>query len=154
MTSSGVDDHAIAMADGRWSVWQDALLRSAGFPADGLTLFSMPECAAAADDYLAGKTRREEFDDAFARASAGCSARICKLASDPLLSAAITWQSLSALIAVDKLVTAGPEPRRNRKHRARERLLIRYWQRSNYLLASSGLLKERPPGVMTGFGSQ
>src|SRR5258708_28374570 len=26
--------------------------------------------------------------------------------------------------------------------------------RSNYLLASSGLLKERPPGVMTGFRSQ
>jgi len=123
------DDHAVALAGGRWSVWRDALLRSAGFPVDGLTLFSAPECAGAADDYLAGKAQREEFDDAFAKASAINSAGIYQLASDPLLSMAITWQSLSALIAVDKLLAAGPEPRRNRKHRARERLLIRYWQR-------------------------
>jgi hypothetical protein len=129
MTPSRSADHAIPLAEGQWSVWRDALLRSAGFPVDGLTLFATPECARAADNYLAGTARLAEFDDAFSKASESNSAGIYRLASNPQLSKAIAWQSLSALIAVDKLLAAGLEPRRNSKHRARERLLVRYWQR-------------------------
>lgn len=123
------NDHAFSLAGEEWGIWRDALLRSAGFPAEGLTLFSSPGCARAADDYLRLDERRDEFDRAFADAIARNSAAIYQLAADPLFREAVIWQNMSALIALDRLHAAGPAPLRDAKHRARERMIARYWQR-------------------------
>jgi Lantibiotic dehydratase, N terminus len=126
---SNAADHALPLDGKEWSVWQEALLRSAGFPADGLTLLSAPECARVADNYLRSEDCREEFDRAFSEAVARNSAEIHHLASNALLREAIAWQSLSALTALDKILSAGPVPHRTARHRARERVILRYWQR-------------------------
>jgi hypothetical protein len=123
-----IADHAVALGD-QWSVWRDAVLRTAGFPADGLSLLSDPGCAEAADGHLAGEITAEQFDEVFDRTAARLSCELHHLASDPLLREAITWQNLSALISVEQILKAGPEPRRNARHRGRERMLTRYWQR-------------------------
>jgi hypothetical protein len=104
-------------------------VRSAGFPAAGLTLLGAPECARAADGYLAGTTGRGPFDAAFTQAGTQVSAEIHRLAGNPQLREAVTWQNLSALVTVDKVAEGGPQPRRNARHRARERMIARYWQR-------------------------
>jgi hypothetical protein len=129
MTAADDSDHAVALDKGQWSVWRDALLRTTGFPASGLTRLSAAECASAADDHLAARTSGEEFDEVFAKAVAGNSLEIYRLASSPLLREAITWQNLSGLIAVEKILEAGSVPRRTGKHRQRERMIARYWQR-------------------------
>ncbi len=124
-----LDDHAVPLGGGEWSVWRDALLRSAGFPADGLTLLTEAGCAAVADKHLAGDATGEEFGEAFARAARRNSARIHALASSAPLREAIIWQNRPALVTVNKLLEAGTVPRRTARHRARERMLVRYWQR-------------------------
>ncbi|MBB5958244.1 hypothetical protein FHS29_004852 [Saccharothrix tamanrassetensis] len=112
-----------------WSVWRDAVLRSTGFPIDGLDRLAAPEAAAAADAFLAGEAAEPLFDAEFERALAAGSAVCRDLAADPLLREAVTWQSTAALSALDGLLRADPdEPRRN-KRRERERLVTRYWQR-------------------------
>ncbi|MGX1615004.1 thioesterase domain-containing protein [Micromonospora chalcea] len=53
--------HRVPLGDTGWSVWRDAVLRTTGFPADGLELFTAPRAATAADELLAtgaGLTRR------------------------------------------------------------------------------------------------
>ena len=119
-------EHLIPFGTTGWSVWRDALLRSTGFPADGLDRYAAPSCAAAADD--------DEADDqglptAFTDALAGASRVASSLAADPLFREAVTWQNANALVALDGLVRGGPEPRRNVKRRIREELVARYWQR-------------------------
>jgi hypothetical protein len=123
------DDDVVPLAGGAWSVWRDVLVRSTGFPVDGLEVLGEAGCARTADRYLAGEAGADEFDVAFDRAARRTSARIHRLARDPLLREAITWQNRSAMVTVDTLVEAGGEPRRNARHRARERMLVRYWQR-------------------------
>jgi hypothetical protein len=129
MYSSDTPDHAIPLDGKEWSVWREGLLRSAGFPADGLTLLSASECAQAADNYLCSEGCREEFDRAFSQAVARNSAQIYGIASCSLLREAIAWQSLSALKVLDQMLSAGPEPHRTARHRQRERVIVRYWQR-------------------------
>ncbi|MGD0601979.1 MAG: lantibiotic dehydratase [Streptosporangiaceae bacterium] len=126
---SNTADHALLLTGTTWSVWRDALLRTAGFPAAGLTLLSAPGCARVADEFLRSECCEAEFDAIFTEAVACNSADIRDLASDPLLREAIAWQSLSALTALDQIVSAGPAPHRTAKHRARERMILRYWQR-------------------------
>ncbi|RJL21437.1 thioesterase domain-containing protein [Bailinhaonella thermotolerans] len=121
--------HLIPLGDTGWSVWRDAILRSTGFPADGLDLFAAPGCAEAADDLLAGRTDAALFDKAFAEALAEGAARASELAADPLFREAVTWQNRNALTALDGLVRGGPEERRNHERRARELLVAKYWQR-------------------------
>lgn len=121
--------HAIELPGKPWSVWREALLRSAGFPAAGLALFSSRECGVAADSLISGNCSRQEFEEVFAMTASGISREINRLAHDELLREAITWQNRSALIGLDKVAEAGPEPRRHSKHRLRERMIARYWQR-------------------------
>jgi surfactin synthase thioesterase subunit len=127
-TAAGAEDHAVTL-DGRWSVWRDALLRSAGFPVDDLALLAAGDCARVADDHLAGNASHADFQAAFTEAARGNSALIHRLAGDRLLREAITWQNRSALVAMDEIWKAGAEPRRSARHRQRERMVARYWQR-------------------------
>lgn len=112
-----------------WYAWRAAVLRATGFPAGGLDLLSAPDCAAVADAHLAGPADTAGFTAEFERATAATSLVAHGIAADPLFREAVTWQSRSVLTALDGLVAAGPAPVRHRKHRERERILARYWQR-------------------------
>ncbi|RFU39906.1 lantibiotic dehydratase [Actinomadura logoneensis] len=120
-----------------WAVWEDAVLRSTGFPADGLGLFAAPECASAADAFLAGRGSEDEFARALDRALADASRAAREIAADPLFREALTWQNPAAARLLARL--AEPEPgggmtgkelrRARHKRRARESAVVRYWQR-------------------------
>lgn len=120
--------HRVPLGDTQWSVWRDALLRTTGFPADGLTALAAPKAAAAADELLDGGPA-EVFDAEFAAALATGGETLRGIAADPLLREAVTWQNPNVLTALDGLVAAGPHAPRNVRRRDREKALLRYWQR-------------------------
>jgi len=126
-------DHLVELPGSRWRLWRDALLRTTGFPADGLDRFAAPAAADAADALL---TDRAAFDAAFAQAAADAARTAYDIAADPLFREAVTWQNPSAAQALDGLLRDGPAPdpaRQNKKsryrRRIREELVARYWQR-------------------------
>jgi len=112
-----------------WRVWHSALLRSTGFPAEGLDRLAAPELAAAADAHLAGTMDEAEFDALFAETVGASADKLRAIAADPMFREAITWQNLTALEALDGLVRSGPDAKRNNKLREREWSVTRYWQR-------------------------
>ncbi len=118
----------LPLGDTGWLVWRDALLRSAGFPADGLTTLSTPGAAAAADALLRGEPD-PGFDAAFADAIAHNAARLREIAADPLVREAVTWQNTNALYALTGLAATPPDGPRNAKRREREKAVVKYWQR-------------------------
>ncbi|MDG4758420.1 thioesterase domain-containing protein [Micromonospora sp. WMMD710] len=126
---AAADGHRVPLGDTGWSVWRDAILRSTGFPAVGLTMLAAPQAAAAADELLATGTGAGLFDKEFAEAIAATGRGLSELAADPLLREAVTWQNRSALIALDGLARGGPDAVRNVRRRERERMLLKYWQR-------------------------
>ncbi|MEH0844042.1 thioesterase domain-containing protein [Micromonospora sp. CPCC 205711] len=126
---SGPGAHRVPLGDTGWSVWRDAILRTTGFPADGLTLFAAPRAAAAADDLLTTGADDGQFDKEFDEAVRSGAQRLSELAADPLLREAITWQNRSALVALDGLARGGGDAPRNVRRRDRERALLKYWQR-------------------------
>ncbi|MFG2109619.1 thioesterase domain-containing protein [Micromonospora chersina] len=121
--------HRVPLGDTAWSVWRDAILRTTGFPADGLDLFTAPRAAAAADELLATGAGEDRFDKEFDEAVRGAAERISELAADPLLREAVTWQNRGALVALDGLARGGADAARNVRRRDRERALLKYWQR-------------------------
>ncbi|MGW8643222.1 lantibiotic dehydratase, partial [Micromonospora chalcea] len=121
--------HRVPLGDTGWSVWRDAVLRTTGFPADGLELFSAPRAATAADELLATGAGADRFDKEFEEALRSGAQRFSALAADPLLREAVTWQNRGALVAFDGLVRGGADAARNVRRRDRERALLKYWQR-------------------------
>lgn len=122
-------DHVVSLPGTDWMVWREAVLRTTGFPADGLARLCAPDCAAAADAFLDQRASAEEFDKALHEAVTHGSREVYAIAADTLFREAVTWQSRSVLTALDCIAAAGPEPVRNRKQRERERIVARYWQR-------------------------
>ncbi|MFI7673230.1 lantibiotic dehydratase [Actinophytocola sp. NPDC049390] len=118
--------HLVPLGDTGWSVWRDVVLRSTGFPADGLARFSAPDAAAAADAVLVGDGDTELFDKQLASAVMAGSAVCREIAGDPRFREAVSWQSASVRMALDGLLR-GTGPRR--KQREREQVVARYWQR-------------------------
>ncbi|MCP2321509.1 hypothetical protein HDA40_000016 [Hamadaea flava] len=132
----------LPLGDTGWQVWADGVLRSTGFPADGLDRLSAPSCAAVADDLLdaiADKRWRGGSADAVAKAEAAYaesyaaadltgSAELARVAADSLLREAITWQNRDFIGWLDTVRDGDPADR-GRRRRHRERILIRYWQR-------------------------
>jgi hypothetical protein len=116
--------HLVSLGGTGWSVWRDVLLRSTGFPADGLAPFAAPECAAAADAGD-GELFAKEFEQALATGSEACR----RIAGDPAFREAVSWQSPSAMAALDGLLRTTPGTPRRAKQREREQLVARYWQR-------------------------
>jgi hypothetical protein len=119
----------VPLGDTGWHAWRSAVLRAPGFPATGLDLLAAPECAKEADAFLAAGADRAAFDEAFSAATRRMTARLHGIAADPLFREAVTWQSLNAVEALDGLLRAGPDANRNSRHRPREILVTRYWQR-------------------------
>lgn len=112
---------------GRWSVWRDAILRTTGFPAEGLDRFTARECAALADAWLAHGGDRTAFDACFDEAAAAGSQQIREIAADPLFREAVTWQNPGMRHTLDGL-SSGTHYRPT-VARHRESTVLRYWQR-------------------------
>jgi surfactin synthase thioesterase subunit len=112
-----------------WQVWSSGMLRTAGFPADGLDLLAAPGCAEVADRHLDGAAERAEFDAAFDDAARAVGTRLAQVAADPAFREAVTWQNPGAMTAVDKLVAADPAGPSTSKRREREKIVARYWSR-------------------------
>ena len=121
--------HLVPLGDTGWSVWRDILLRSAGFPVDGLARFAAPDCAATADRHLAGEVDADVFAKAHGHAVDAAAAQVCRIAEDPLFREAVAWQNPGVLVALDGLVAAGPAGPRNVRRRDRENVVAGYWQR-------------------------
>jgi surfactin synthase thioesterase subunit len=121
--------HLVPLPGSDWMVWRAAVLRTTGFPADGLARLSTPVLAAAADELLDERAGEGEFGKAWQEAVTHCAREVYLIATDPLFREAVTWQSRSVLSALDGIGKAGPAPLRNRKQRERERIVARYWQR-------------------------
>lgn len=129
LPSSLVADHLVALPGTEWRVWREACLRTTAFPAAGLGRLAAVHCAEVADAHLDKQADADEFAKAFADAESACSREVHDIAGDALFREAVTWQNRSALIALDRVRAAGPQPHRLRKHRERERVIARYWQR-------------------------
>lgn len=127
--------HTVPLPGTGWNLWRDAIIRSAGFPADGLDRFTAPECAHVADAYLDGDADLAQLEAAHADASATAGHHAEAIAADPLFREAVTWQSSSAAAILEHLTrpaskTSGKSvSRRRQKRRSREDLVARYWQR-------------------------
>ncbi|MDP4501996.1 lantibiotic dehydratase [Nonomuraea turcica] len=121
--------HRMPLGATGWSVWREAVLRSTGFPADGLDRLSAPACAAAADALLAGEIGAEVFDKALEQAVHESARELGGIAADPMFREAITWQNRGVLVSLDALVRGGPTQKRDSRRRKRERIVAKYWQR-------------------------
>lgn len=126
-----VGQHCVPLGDSGWDVWQDAVLRMAGFPADGLALFASPELAATADACL-DVDDRATFEKLLAAQWQLCVEQAAQIARQPRVIEAVTWQNPSALVAFEMLARPSPggaKPPLNNKSRERVRTVARYWQR-------------------------
>jgi hypothetical protein len=127
------DGHTVPLPGTDWTVWRDAVIRSTGFPADGLNRFAAPACAQVADAYLEGRASEDELEAAHTAALADASRTAEEIAADPLFREALAWQNPAAGAMLRRLTaedTSTRSPRRKRhQRRRREDRLALYWQR-------------------------
>lgn len=133
--------HRIRLTGTEWFVWQDGLLRSAGFPAEMAERFAAPELAEVADAHLAGSpegagdaatlaaTSTATFDAAFDRAVQEQAHAVYATAADPNFREALVWQNPGALNGPLGVLRDGPAARRNERRRRREEIVAKYAQR-------------------------
>ncbi len=112
-----------------WQVWSAGMLRTAGFPADGIDRLAARDCAEVADAHLDGAVDGATFRAAFDGAARTVGNEMVAVAADPLFREAVSWQNLGAMSALDGLVASGVDGKSNRKRREREKLVARYWSR-------------------------
>src|SRR5574341_1604831 len=74
--------HLTRLPGTSWRVWRAALLRSAGFPIAGLDRFSALDCAAVADDFLAGRASEQRMAAAFDEAISSIAKAVHDVAAD------------------------------------------------------------------------
>ncbi|MCZ7474835.1 lantibiotic dehydratase [Micromonospora sp. WMMC273] len=122
-------EHLTSLPGTPWHVWRSALLRSAGFPADGMSRFAAPALAEAADRHLRGDGDAAEFAAAFDAAAADLGQAVYDIACDDAFRTALTWQNPAVLLAVDAIRRDGPHAPRNLRRRHREEVVAKYWQR-------------------------
>ena len=127
--AAAADADLVPLPGTDWQVWSSGLLRTAGFPADGLDLLAAPDCAATADEHLDGRAGRDAFLAAFDDAAHAVGTRLAGVAADPAFREAVTWQNPGAMVALDKLAAAGQDGPSNNKRREREKIVARYWSR-------------------------
>ncbi|MEU8248900.1 lantibiotic dehydratase [Nonomuraea sp. NPDC048916] len=125
------------LGQGDWWVWEDAVLRSAGFPLGELTAAASHPVARLAEAYardLADPAVEDEYRAAWSAAQYETNTRMLDLAcSDPVLKA-MTWQNPALIERVinwlRKHLPADGEPlKRSRPWRRQEATLVGYLQR-------------------------
>lgn len=132
MTTTPPPDSAapyVEIGSGRWSLWPQAALRSAGFPAAGVAHLSAPSLGRLADATpYDPREAPEALRDEYARAIERSSAYLRELAGSPAFRTAVAWQNPRVVRdALDPLLR--PRIGRNSSHRQREELLASYCQR-------------------------
>jgi hypothetical protein len=129
-----VPAHLVTLPGTSWGVWRDAILRTTGFPVDGLDRLSAPGCAALADRLLDGTATEQEFLAGYQLAAEQASGQIRAIAADPLFREAVVWQNHSLIGKLTRLAEGRPSAasrpaRRAIRQREAEDLVARYWQR-------------------------
>ncbi|OZV76400.1 hypothetical protein CA850_27250 [Micromonospora echinospora] len=127
----------LPVADGRRVWWTHLVVRSAGFPASGLSRLTQPALAAAVDaangDTPARGTAPADggLDALWAAATRRERVAIREIAADERFRAAVTWQNPGVLDTAFTPLLAQPldDDRAAAKRRSRERLVTSYWQR-------------------------
>jgi Lantibiotic dehydratase, N terminus len=124
-------DPLVPLPGGQWMLWEDSLLRGAGFPVDGLSRLADPELAAAADRHAAGETSAAEFDRLWQARTAVLQQAVLNIAGSERFRLAVAWQNSEVLeTAIEPLLRWAAEGKsRDRKYRSKERLVASYWQR-------------------------
>ena len=122
--------HLVPLGRTGWSLWREAGLRSAGFPAAGLLAVCDDDLARAVDEAGRWDPGDAGLRAAHQAAATRLSAAVAAMAADPAFREAVAWQN-PALIGscLDKLVRGEPRNVRGRLH---ESTVVRYMQR--YLL--------------------
>ncbi|OKI01924.1 hypothetical protein A6A06_12400 [Streptomyces sp. CB02923] len=115
------------MGTSGWQLWQDVLLRGAGFPARLVRDFTDPRLAVAADALHDGTVSAQEFQAAFDAAVERLRTAVRHIAADARFREAVTWQN-RALVAtcLDKAATG---ERRNNRGRNHEKAIVGHLQR-------------------------
>jgi Lantibiotic dehydratase, N terminus len=127
-------DHLVPLGGGRYGVWKHVLVRSPGFPAEGVARLAAPRLARRADALVATADASEEewssYRRLFAEELAALEEQVQEIARGGLFQAAVAWQNHHALRrGVRPLLDRTPGDARNSKYRQREQLVTAYWQR-------------------------
>jgi hypothetical protein len=117
-----------------WALPSHMLLRSAGFPADGVLQLADPGLAEFADRLTSGsalgQASPKSFTAAWKAATAVLSGNIRAIAETPRFRLAVSWQNPVALeTGIEPLLRRTENSGRDRKFRSHERLVASYWQR-------------------------
>lgn len=112
------------------------MLRTTGFPAEGLDRFASPELAAVADSFLDGTASLVELEAAHAAALADADRETAAIAADPLFREAVTWQNPALAGFLDRVGRSGEGTtaahltrRQQRRQRGLYTTIASYWQR-------------------------
>jgi hypothetical protein len=130
-----VTDHHLASAAPGWVWWRHVVVRSPGFPAEGVEALAHPGLARRADRLVEAEVRdntaaMRAFRSAYHDALVAIDGRLQGIARDPRFREAVTWQNRAALdTALEPLLRWRPQRGRHRKHRAHEEVVASYWQR-------------------------
>jgi hypothetical protein len=127
-------DHLVPLGGGRYGVWKHVLVRSPGFPAEGVARLAAPKLARRADTLAAATDASEEewasYRRLFAEELAALEGEVQEIARGGQFQAAVAWQNHHALRrGVQPLFDRAPGDARNSKYRQREQLVTAYWQR-------------------------
>ena len=120
-------EHLVPLGRTRWTLWRDAALRGAGFPAGLFGVLCDTELADAADRWDDSDTDRQAYERDFAAATTRLSAAVSRIAGDARFREAITWQNPDLVgTCLDKAAAGEPRNVRGRNH---ELAIASYLQR-------------------------
>jgi hypothetical protein len=125
MTTEDMDD---------WRWWRQVLVRSAGFPANGVLRLANEELARKADSLVNADQGSEvwrAFRQEFCEASIHLAIELQSIASQDGFLRAVTWQNHRLIdSAIRPFLQWDPaKDKRNFRQRQREELIANYWQR-------------------------
>jgi hypothetical protein len=139
-----MNGHSIVL-DGEWRLWDQVVLRGAGFAADGILGLATPDVVLAANDVrasndfqslpLGSKPARllpllNRYRKAFDRSMSTLSQRLSDLAASDRFREAVIWQNRRAWqTGIRPLLGSPQDEPHDRRDRARQQLVVSYWQR-------------------------
>lgn len=107
-------------------VFGRALLRSTGFPAEGLALLDSDDVLSLIDSFLTGAIDRTRFEEEYAGCEESTARDLINLLEDDAVSRAIAWQNPTAWRSFGSLSSTSEI---NASTRRKVRQLALYWQR-------------------------
>jgi len=118
MTLASTVDSLVPLGQTGWTLWRDAGLRGAGFPAARFLEFCDEELAAAADQLNETEpATTQRYASVFAAAVERLTAAVRRAARDDTLREAITWQNPTLVRdCLDKAAAGEPRNTRGRYH--------------------------------------